>query len=313
MSYNFNKLSLGYVMKGVYEIKNTENDKIYIGSSKNFDARWEKHRQKLEANRHYNQYLQNAWNKYGEDTFEFNILESGIDEENLKEKEKEYIELYGVCDDENGYNLDEDPTGGDTISNHPNYDELMEKWSEANSGEKNGFWNKTHSDETLNKLRKMSEGGNNPMYNESHDKETVRKMKERAEGRYTLGWFQEKYGEEEGKRKYEERSKRRSKYMKENNPMEKEEYREKVSEALSGREKSEETKRKISESRKGKGTGSDNGNYVHVPKEELKQKIREGLVSKELAEYFDTSQNTITSKVNKYWGEGLRSVRSKLE
>jgi len=167
-------------------------------------------------------------------------------------------------------------------------------------------------EETKNKLRKASKGENNPMYNKSHDEEAIEKMREAAKGRYTLEWFKERYGEEEGKKKYEERSQRISSRMEENNPMEKEEYRNRVAESLKGKEKSEEHKQKIAEARKGKVTGKENPNYVHVPKGELKEKIQEGLVSSELAEYFDTSQNTITRKVNEHWGRGLRQVRKQV-
>lgn len=59
-------------------------------------------------------------------------------------------------------------------------------------------------------------------------------------------------------------------------------------------------------------TGKRNPNYVSVPKEELKNQIFEGLTSKELADHFDVSQNTITNKVKKYWGKNLGSVRKRI-
>jgi len=299
-------------VKGIYQIRNIENGKKYVGSSKDLEMRWEKHRQKLNADNHYNPYLQNAWNKYGQENFNFEILESSINNENLKTKEKNYIKEFKTCDEENGYNIQKDPQGGDTLTGHPNYDELMEKWSEKNSGKKNGFYGETHEKETIEFLRELSKGKNNPMYNKSHDKEAIEKMKEAAEGRYTLEWFKDRYGEEEGRKRYKERSERISSRVQEDNPMDKEEYRNKVAESLKGKEKSEEHKKNISEARKGKVTGKDNPNYVHVPKNKLKEKIQEGLVSTELADYFDTSQNTITKKVNQYWGEGLRQVRKQV-
>nr|DAI89480.1 MAG TPA: intron associated endonuclease [Caudoviricetes sp.] len=61
---------------GVYEIKNKINEKCYIGSTTmSFQKRLEHHRCLLRLGTHKNTYLQNAWNKYGEDNFEFNILE----------------------------------------------------------------------------------------------------------------------------------------------------------------------------------------------------------------------------------------------
>lgn len=66
---------------GVYVIKNTENGKFYIGSSAHVERRWRGHRSYLRRNVHDNDYLQNAWNKYGEDVFEFDIIvECGRDD-----------------------------------------------------------------------------------------------------------------------------------------------------------------------------------------------------------------------------------------
>lgn len=68
---NLNNLQL----VGVYQIKNLVNNKIYIGSTKqSFRVRLNHHLQALRNNKHKNKHLQRAWNKYGEDNFEFSIL-----------------------------------------------------------------------------------------------------------------------------------------------------------------------------------------------------------------------------------------------
>lgn len=60
---------------GVYQIRNTVTERIYIGSaSRGFKNRWTNHVNDLRKNRHGNRYLQRAWNKYGESAFEFTIL-----------------------------------------------------------------------------------------------------------------------------------------------------------------------------------------------------------------------------------------------
>ena len=59
---------------GVYLIKNTQNGKIYIGSAVNIKRRWGIHRSTLKGDYHDNEHLQRAWNKYGKDAFEFQIL-----------------------------------------------------------------------------------------------------------------------------------------------------------------------------------------------------------------------------------------------
>jgi len=50
----------------IYAIKNSDNNKIYIGSSKSFYKRLNKHINNLRKNIHSNNHLQNAFNKYGE-------------------------------------------------------------------------------------------------------------------------------------------------------------------------------------------------------------------------------------------------------
>jgi group I intron endonuclease len=68
---------------GVYTIQNKINKKFYIGkaerqgtflSDSGFYIRWSNHINCLKADRHDNRYLQNSWNKYGGENFEFSIL-----------------------------------------------------------------------------------------------------------------------------------------------------------------------------------------------------------------------------------------------
>lgn len=68
---------------GVYEILNTITKERYIGSASRigksnslsgFYVRFEKHKSLLKSNKHYNIHLQRAYNKYGENNFNFNVL-----------------------------------------------------------------------------------------------------------------------------------------------------------------------------------------------------------------------------------------------
>lgn len=61
-------------MSEIYEIVNKVNGHIYIGSSINFDDRKHRHINTLNRKIHHNSYLQHAWNKYGEESFEFRPL-----------------------------------------------------------------------------------------------------------------------------------------------------------------------------------------------------------------------------------------------
>lgn len=65
---------LGLMTIGIYKITNTISNKFYIGSSINISNRFSSHRTSLRKNSHCNHYLQNAWNKNGEEAFKFEIL-----------------------------------------------------------------------------------------------------------------------------------------------------------------------------------------------------------------------------------------------
>ena len=65
----------------IYAIENLINHKKYIGQTKDPKRRKTSHFSKLRHNKHINNHLQNAWNKYGESNFRFNILLQCEDEE----------------------------------------------------------------------------------------------------------------------------------------------------------------------------------------------------------------------------------------
>ena len=63
------------MVSGIYKITNTINGKVYVGSAVNFDTRWKEHIRELRKGKHHSSALQNAWDKYGEEKFEFSIIE----------------------------------------------------------------------------------------------------------------------------------------------------------------------------------------------------------------------------------------------
>ena len=80
---------------GIYGIRNKINDKMYVGQTgERFLRRYWHHQWKLRDNSHDNMYLQNAWNKYGEDNFEYVVLEVVEDSSLLDELEIKYIDYY---------------------------------------------------------------------------------------------------------------------------------------------------------------------------------------------------------------------------
>lgn len=99
-------------MCGIYCIENIVNHRKYIGMSRNIDQRWYDHKSRLKSGIHNNQYLQRAWDKYGELSFHFYIIEL-CDESILSERECYYIKLHRTLSHENGYNL---TTGGENTS-----------------------------------------------------------------------------------------------------------------------------------------------------------------------------------------------------
>lgn len=62
-------------MKVIYSIQCKITNKQYIGSALNHEKRKREHFYNLKNNKHPNKKLQNAYNKYRVDCFEFKIIE----------------------------------------------------------------------------------------------------------------------------------------------------------------------------------------------------------------------------------------------
>lgn len=104
------------VEQGIYKIINLINGKFYIGSSNNLIKRWRDHLYRLRNNKHMNKHLQNAYNKYGESSFAFVILESdnSWSGEELRKKEQEYLDYYFKNFPKLFYNMAPKATGGNS-------------------------------------------------------------------------------------------------------------------------------------------------------------------------------------------------------
>lgn len=87
----------------VYSIKCEVDNKRYIGQSKDFEKRKVDHLFRLRNNSHYNNYLQRAFNKYGEESFVFEVLESNCIDLNFAEKF--WIVQFNTIDNKCGYNM----------------------------------------------------------------------------------------------------------------------------------------------------------------------------------------------------------------
>ena len=108
-------------MKAIYTITNTVNNKIYVGSTKNFEARIKSHLSDLRGNRHHCIHLQRSFNKHGEQSFVFSVYKEILDDSKLFIEEQAAIDLLKPH-----YNIGT-VGGGDNISNNPNREAIVEK------------------------------------------------------------------------------------------------------------------------------------------------------------------------------------------
>lgn len=95
---------------GIYCIRNIVNNKVYIGKSKNIYNRIIQHKYYLKMRSvDENRYLINAWYKYGNENFEYFVLEYlEEDERNVAERELFWMNAYDSLNSEKGYNLRSD-------------------------------------------------------------------------------------------------------------------------------------------------------------------------------------------------------------
>ena len=98
---------------GIFQIKNTVNGKVLLGSSMNLDGPLNGHKFMLSSGSHRNEILQKEWKEFGGDKFLFEILETVKvkDDENFNLKDEltlleeiwvEKLQPFG----ERGYNAD---------------------------------------------------------------------------------------------------------------------------------------------------------------------------------------------------------------
>jgi group I intron endonuclease len=131
------------IKPGVYVIRNKTNGHFYIGSTTNLRQRKDQHLWGLRANRHHNPHLQNAWNKYGEENFEFLVTEVVIAADDIVAVEQRWIDGFDAVARKDCYNLL--PIAGTTAGRVVS-EETRHKMSLAQTGKK-------HSTEAKEKMR----------------------------------------------------------------------------------------------------------------------------------------------------------------
>lgn len=171
------------IKSGIYCIENINTNKKYIGQSVNIQDRWRKHKSELNHSNHDNDYLQNAWNKYGETNFKFYVLEY-CNINDLNDKERYYIDLYQTLDRNLGYNMKSGGQDQNSLSQ-----EIRDKISKSNrKAYLNSNLKEIRSNDALKqwanpKIKEKIMGENNGMYGKHHTKETREKMSEMKKGK----------------------------------------------------------------------------------------------------------------------------------
>lgn len=137
---------------GIYCIENLLDHKKYIGQSIDIERRIYDHKRHLKLNRHDNDYLQNEWNKYGENNFSFYIVEQ-CELSELDEKEISYINEFNTLNRNHGYNLQ----SGGQLSSHFPTEEVRQKISDK-------LMNHPLTERQLNTLRNNGLVNAKPVY-----------------------------------------------------------------------------------------------------------------------------------------------------
>jgi group I intron endonuclease len=94
---------------GIYLISCLANQRAYVGQSVNVKSRLGAHQSRLKRGNHPNEYLQNAYNKYGVDMFVFKPLEypEDVSTENLTIREQYWIDFFDSRNPRRGFNMKE--------------------------------------------------------------------------------------------------------------------------------------------------------------------------------------------------------------
>ncbi len=173
---------------GVYIIKNKITNDVYVGSSSNLTSRWGQHKYTLRHKTSRNMLLQNAWDEYGEEAFEFKIL-ALIPRELLLSIEQQLID--GL---EPAYNITTEigkfPPSWEEYKKTAKYKEdvsssmkkvwmnpkYRENYSIKRKGQPSNRKGAKLSDEQRKYLSEINKGENNPNWGKHRSKESRNKL-----------------------------------------------------------------------------------------------------------------------------------------
>ncbi|TNE73385.1 GIY-YIG nuclease family protein [bacterium] len=79
---------------GVYQIRNTQNNELFIEGSTDLESIWNRQSFQLKNKVHRNKILQSAWNEFGADAFTFEIIsEIEQNDDEFRDYKKEVADL----------------------------------------------------------------------------------------------------------------------------------------------------------------------------------------------------------------------------
>lgn len=137
------------MVAGIYLIINKKTGQKYVGGSKDIERRIKKHI----SSPNNGSYIDNAIQKYGFDSFDWQVIEElSADWEIIGGREEYWVSFYNTFEDPEHYNLTK---GGEGISGWKHTKEAKEKMSKNHadvSGKNNGMWRKKHTPESCKKI-----------------------------------------------------------------------------------------------------------------------------------------------------------------
>lgn len=213
---------MGYI----YKITCSANGKNYIGSTEQLpEERHKQHWKDLRGGYARNPIMQAAWEKYGEEAFEFEVVAT-VPGEVLLEEEDRFMEAFSSMA----------PVGFNCQGASRTFmtEEVRAKMSASKMGELNPFWGKKHDEETR---KKMSEFQRGRVLTEEH------KAKIGAANKGELNSFWGKTHDEETRKKMSEKQKQLAMAL---SPEERKQRTKAMADAVRGKKKSDEVRARMS-------------------------------------------------------------------
>jgi group I intron endonuclease len=137
-------------MAHIYKILNVVTEHFYIGSSVNFKKRKWEHLNALKNSKHHCAALQAAWDEYGADAFEFEVLEEVADEAALRVEDTYLLQWAGqTCCYNTMHTSMQSPSASRAETRSKISDALLGKYIAGGYAPRVG---KKHSDETKAKI-----------------------------------------------------------------------------------------------------------------------------------------------------------------